>query len=79
MLPFGIAAAPAIFQQIMDKLLKNLSQTGGILNDIIVTGEDDTQHVSSLRKTLEKLGRCGGKLKKSKCAIMQPKMSISPL
>ena len=58
----------------MDKLLNGLSQTGGILDDLIVTGEDDAQHVSNLRKTLEKLERCGVKLKKSKCAIMQPKI-----
>ena len=73
-LPFGVAAAPAIFQKIMDKLLNGLSQTGVILDDLIVTGEDDAQHVSNLRKTLEKLERSGVKLKKSKCAIMQPKI-----
>jgi len=55
-LPFVIAAAPAIFQQIIDNLLNGLSQTGGILDDLIVTGEDDAQHVSNPRKTLEKLG-----------------------
>ena len=47
-LPFGIAAATAIFQQIMDKLLIGLSQTGGILDDLIFTGKDDAQHVSNL-------------------------------
>lgn len=40
-LSFGIEAAPAIFQQIMDKLLNCLNQTGGKLNDLIVTGEDE--------------------------------------
>ena len=71
-LPFGIVTAPAIFQQIIDKLLNGLSQTGGILDDLIVTGEDEAQHVSNLHKTLAKLERCGVKLKKSKCAILQP-------
>lgn len=28
-LPFGVAAAPSLFQQIMDKLLDGLSHTGG--------------------------------------------------
>ena len=51
-LPFGIAAAPTIFRQIMDKLLNGLSQTGGILDDLIVIGEDDAQHVSNLHKHL---------------------------
>ena len=51
-LPFGIAAAPAIFQQIIDKLLNGLNQTGGVLDDLIVTGEDEAQHVSNLHKHL---------------------------
>ena len=70
-LPFGIAAAPAIFQQIIDKLLNGLSQTGGILDDLIVTGEDEAQRVINLHKTPTKLERCDVKLKKSKCAFMQ--------
>ena len=40
-LPFGVAAAPAIFQQIIDKLLDGLTQTCGILDDLIVTGQND--------------------------------------
>ena len=47
-LPFGVAAAPAIFQQIIDKMLDGLSQTGGILDDLIVTGENDKQHARNL-------------------------------
>ena len=73
-LPFGIAAASAIFQQIIDKLLNGLNQIGGILDDLIVTGEDEAKHVSNLNKTLTKLERCSVKLKKSKCAIMQPQI-----
>ena len=52
-------------------MLNGLSQTGGILDDLIATGEDDAQHVSNLHKTLKKLERCGVKLKKSKCTIIQ--------
>ena len=78
-LPSGIAAAPAIFQQIIDKLLNGLSQTGGTLDDLIVTGEDEAQHVNNLHRTLKKLERCGVKLKKSKCAIMQPQIEYFAL
>ena len=73
-LPFDIAAAPANFQRIIDKLLNGLSQTGGILDDLIVTREDEPQPVSNLHRTLKKLERCGVKLKKSKWAIMQPQI-----
>lgn len=43
-LPFGVAAAPAIFQQTIHKMLDGLTQSGGILDDIIVTGQNDEQH-----------------------------------
>ena len=73
-LPFGVAAAPAIFQQIIDKMLDGLSQTGGILDDLIVTGENDEQHARNLYKTLKKFEESGAKFKKSKCVIMQPQI-----
>ena len=38
-LPTGVAAAPEIFQQIIDKMLDGLIQTGGTLDDLIVTGQ----------------------------------------
>ena len=53
-LPFGVAAAPAIFQQTMDKMLDSLTQTGGILDDLIVTGQNDEQHIKNLHHTLKK-------------------------
>ena len=73
-LPFGVAAAPAIFQQIIDKMLDGLFQTGGILDDLIVTGQNDEQHIKSLHRTLKKFEECGAKFMISKCAIMQPKV-----
>ena len=57
-LPFGVAAAPAIFQQIIDKMLDGLTQTGGILDDLIVTGQNDEQHIKNLHHTLKKLEEC---------------------
>ena len=72
-LPFGITDASAIFQQIMNEL-NGLMQARGILDDLVEIEEDKAQHVSNLHKTLEKLESCV-KLKKSKCSIMQPKIS----
>ena len=53
-------------------MLDGLGQTGGILDDLVVTGENDEQHVANLHKTLKKFGECGAKFKESKCVIMQP-------
>ena len=73
-LPFGVAAALALFQQTIDKMLDGLTQTGGILDDIIVTGQNDEQHIKSLHRTLKKFEECGAKFKISKCAIKQPQV-----
>ena len=39
---------PAIFQYISDEMLDGLSQTGGILDNLIVTGVNDEQHLLEL-------------------------------
>ena len=38
-LPFGVALAPAIFQQTMETLLKDLSMTCVYIDDILVAGK----------------------------------------
>ena len=43
-------------------------------DDLIVTSENDEQHVQNLHKTLKKFEECGAKFKKSKCVIKQPKI-----
>ena len=52
-------------------MLDGLTQTGGILDYLIVTGQYDEQHIKNLHYTLKKFEECGAKFKISKCAIMQ--------
>lgn len=68
-LPFGVAASPAIFQQTMDVVLHGLQGVGGIMDDLIITGKTDEEHLES---TLNRLQSMGIKLKKSKCVFMKP-------
>lgn len=68
-LPFGVAAAPAVFQETMDKVLEGL-ENGCIIDDIILTGRNDTEHLENLEATLKRLDEYGIKLKKDKCAFM---------
>ena len=69
-LPFGIASAPAIFQRTMDTILQGLDKVGYILDDILVTGANDSEHKQILEKTLKRLDSYGVKLQKSKCQFM---------
>ena len=52
-LPLGVAASPAIFQQTMDSILSDLYGVGGILDDLIVTGPNDKEHLRNLGNTLK--------------------------
>lgn len=59
-------------------MLDGLSQTGGILDDLIFTGENNEQHARNLCKTLMKFDESGAKLKKSKFVIIKPKIFAGP-
>ena len=69
-LPFGIASAPAIFQRTMDVILQGIAHVMYYIDDIIITGKDDNEHLSTLVTVLERLQEHGFRLKKSKCTFM---------
>ena len=69
-LPFGIASALAIFQQQMEKILQGIPKTVCYLDDILITGQDDKEHLTTLQKVFERLHQWGLRLKESKCSFM---------
>ena len=70
-LPFGIYSAPAIFQQQMEKILQGIPKIACYLDDILITGQDDEEHLTTLQKVLERLHQWGLRLKESKCSFMK--------
>ena len=40
-LPFGVSSAPAIFQKVMESLLKGIPGVVAYLDDILITGKTD--------------------------------------
>ena len=70
-LPFGIAAAPAIFQQTMETMLQGLSGIVCYLDDIIVTGKSDAEHLQNLERVLAKIQEYGFQVCKEKCSFLQ--------
>jgi transposase InsO family protein len=70
-LPYGVASAPAVFQQLMDKMLVGLTGVACYLDDLLITGKNDTEHLANLEACLARLQDFGVKLKKTKCAFMQ--------
>ena len=69
-LPFGVASAPAIFQKTMDVLLQGIPNTLCYIDDIIITGPDDSAHMRTLQEVLTRLQSRGFRLKKSKCVFL---------
>ena len=66
-LPFGISAAPSIFQRTMETLLQGLSGVCLYLDDILIT---DQEHLNNLSAVLQRLTGAGMKLKPEKCSFM---------
>ena len=66
-LPFEIASAPAIFQKAMDAILQGLPHVICYLDDILVTGTTDQEHLENLEEVLSRLEQHGIHLKQDKC------------
>ena len=65
-----MASAPAIFQRTMDSLLQGIPHVAAYLDDILITGEDDQEHLRNLDAVLCRLETAGLRLKQSKCAFL---------
>ena len=70
-LPFGVASAPAIFQRTMESLLRGIPFVAIYLDDILITGETEADHLANLAAVLMRLKEAGLKLRRNKCIFMQ--------
>ena len=66
-LPFGVSAAPAIFQRTMESLMQGLPHVVVYLDDILATGSTDQEHLLTLERVLARLDKAGARLKREKC------------
>ena len=73
-MPFGITSAPAIFQTTMDNLLQGLRHVVVYIDDILITGESDEEHLATLDEVLSRLEKVGVRLKRKKCVFMAPEV-----
>ncbi|XP_055714392.1 uncharacterized protein K02A2.6-like [Phlebotomus papatasi] len=66
-LPFGISAAPGIFQKFMETLLAGIPGVLVFLDDILVIGNSAEEHYNRLELVLRKLDEAKLTVKKEKC------------
>lgn len=70
-LPFGVAAsAPSIFQRMMESILQGISNICIYIDDILVTGPSEEEHLKTLDLVMTKLEESGIKLKLKKCKFL---------
>ena len=65
--PFGLAQAPAYFQELMTGILKNFNFAIAYLDNTIIFSKTLQQHLSHIRKVFEKLWSAKLSMEMSKC------------
>ncbi|KAL7834774.1 hypothetical protein SRHO_G00290210 [Serrasalmus rhombeus] len=65
-LPYGVTSAPSLFQRAMDQILNGLAEVQCYLDDILITGKTEEEHLRNLDATLQRLKEHGLRVRKSK-------------
>ena len=73
-MPFGVSAAPAIFQRTIESLLADIPQAVAFLDDVLVTGHTEEEHIANLKKVLHRLQSAGLRLRREKCKFFAPEV-----
>ena len=71
-LPFGVSSASAIFQSKIEQVLQGIPMVVCRVDDILISGKNDQEHLYHLDEDLTRLESTGLRLKLSKCQFMQP-------
>ncbi|XGW19137.1 hypothetical protein V3C99_003171, partial [Haemonchus contortus] len=78
-LPFGLCTSPAVFQRMMDMVLKELRMDDEVfvyIDDILVATETVERHYLVLEKVLGALRKANLRLKPQKCEFFQDKVAF---
>ena len=74
--PFGLAQAPAYFQELMTGILKDFPFAVAYLDDIIIFSKTPQEHLSHIRMMFEKLKSSNLSMKKASAVSSPKKFSI---
>ncbi len=71
-LPYGVSSASAIFQSVMDQLLEGIKGVTCRVDDILITGPNDEQHMIRVREVIGRLEKAGFRCRMDKSQFMEP-------
>ena len=66
-MPCGVKPASGIFQRYIENKLSNIPCTDVKIDDILITGENEEEHLKNIKKVLGMLNEVGATVNKSKC------------
>ncbi|XP_060581109.1 uncharacterized protein K02A2.6-like [Ruditapes philippinarum] len=74
-LTYGVSSAPAIWQRTIDQILQGIPGVQCILDDMVITGENDQAHLNNLETVVQRLSKYGLKVNKEKCQFFQERIT----
>jgi transposase InsO family protein len=76
-MPFGIAAAPGTFQELMTKVLEPVKKGASVyLDDILIATRTKEEHYDVIKEVFERIRQTGLRIKPSKCKILRQEVKF---
>ena len=69
-MPNGVKPASGIFQRFIENLLKGIEYTVVKIDDILISGRDDEEHIKNVDAVLDVLEKIGATVNKDKCVFL---------
>ncbi len=74
-LPYGVSSAPGIFQRFIESVLQGIPKVTVYIDDILVTGSTEDEHLKNLSEVLNRLEQAGLKVNNNKCNFLAPSVT----
>lgn len=75
-LPFGVKPASGIVQREIEKLLCGVEGVSNFLDDVLITGATDEEHLRRLEQVFSILEKAGLRLNKDKCQFFKDRVTF---
>ena len=73
--PFGISSAPGMFQRTMEQVVGGIDGVLVFIDDILVTGKNNEEHLLRLKTVLSRLQEKGLRVQRDKCEFFKDSIS----